>query len=150
MARFIEACRDELSPEEWSRFARGQARLCASAKQLAEAREWYQQAIEGAPLNSAERREFALFLLELPDAPSRQAGVDLLTRREKGLKPGTEEWLDARLELARGLTRVDRTEEASRLLRKTQLLFPGAGTPVQKRRLQELLTLCADSDSLEP
>jgi hypothetical protein len=150
MARFIEACRDELSPEEWSRFARGQARLCASAKQLAEAREWYQQAIEGAPLNSAERREFALFLLELPDAPSRQAGVDLLTRREKGLKPGTEEWLDARLELARGLTRVDRTEEASRLLRKTQLLFPGAGTPVQKRRLQELLTLCADSDFLEP
>jgi TolA-binding protein len=150
MARFIEACRDELSPGEWSRFAQGQARLCASAKRVAEAREWYQQAIEGAPLNSPERREFALFLLELPDAPSRQAGVDLLTRREKGLKAGTEEWLDARLELARGLTLVDRAEEACRLLRKTQLLFPSAGTAVQRGRLREFLNRWADSGSFDP
>ncbi|MFN7806812.1 MAG: hypothetical protein ACK5TO_22615, partial [Planctomycetaceae bacterium] len=61
---------------------------------------------------------------------------------ERQWKAGSEDWLNARIEVVKGLRSAGRAEEACRLLKTTRLLYPKQGTPVQRQTLAELQQQC--------
>jgi hypothetical protein len=142
IARRLDTYQRQMSGEEQLRLELILARWFLSRDEPHKARVRFQRAVDLGPDNPATTLEFARFLLGLAEPESRREGVELLVRRERHWKPGSNDWLNARIELIKGLQLVGRAEEACRLLRKTQLLYPTMGTPAQKKVLTELRANC--------
>ena len=142
IAQLLEPQRGKLSRDEQVRFELLMARRAVFGNQPDEARVRFERATELEPEKGRAPLEYAWFLLGLADADSKQAGVALLVRRERQWKAGSEDWLNARIEVVKGLRSAGRAEEACRLLKTTRLLYPKQGTPVQRQTLAELQQQC--------
>jgi hypothetical protein len=142
IARRLDTYQRQMSGEEQLRLELILARWFLGRDEPHKARVRFQRAVDLGPDNPATTLEFARFLLGLAEPESRREGVELLVRRERHWKPGSDDWLNARIELIKGLQLVGRAEEACRLLKKTQLLYPAMGTPAQKKILAELRAKC--------
>ena len=142
LAGLLEPRRQDLLPGEQLRLELILARWAMFTKHPAEARAHFERAVELSPAEGSAALEYAWFLIGLPDAKSQQAGVAMLVRRERQWKAGTDAWLDARIQLLKGLQSAGRGEEACRLLKTTRILFPQTGTSEQNKVLDELQKSC--------
>jgi hypothetical protein len=142
LAGLLERRHTDLLPEEKLRLELILARWAVLKGQPTEARARFERAVALSPGDGPAPLEYAWFLIGCPDVESKQAGVALLVRRERQWKAGTEAWLNARIEVLKGLRSAGRTEEACRLLKTTRILFPKTGTPAQSGVLGELQKFC--------
>jgi len=138
VARDIEAHRSGLSRDESGRLDWVLARIHASNDQPKEARDCYERVFKDSPGNRRAASEYAGFLLTSSEAVWQQRGIQILKGIEQRFRNGTEEWLDARLELVAALKKINQVDEACRQLTKTTLLYPRLGTDEQKVRIRSL------------
>lgn len=148
VARQLETHRPRLSRNESGRLDWVLGRIHAANDQLREARDCYERVLKDSPGNNRASQEYASFLLGQSDLELRRRGVEVLKRIEQRFRKGTEEWLEARLDLVAGMQANGETTDACRLLSKTRLLYPVLGTSLQKARIKTLAEKCAASGSV--
>ena len=118
---------DQLSPEQRLRFERCQMMALINAGQSTKAVELAKRLSEQFPKDVEKQRELAEQLEPLSD-PDALALVKQCWRRVEALsKPGSQEWLAARLAVLRTCLRLEQFDEARKLLQVTEVLYPDLG-----------------------
>ena len=91
------------------------------------------------------RRRIAVLLL-MTDNPADTAAAQLHFRKlESSLKAGSSEWMDARIHVIEAAILLKKFDEAKKLLKVTQLLYPNPSADDLKRRLQDASTTLASA-----
>jgi len=95
------------------------------------------------PKDVAMRRRVAELLLTT-QKPTDIAAAQLQFRKlESSLKAGSPDWMDARIHVIESAILLKNFDDAKKLLKVTQLLYPNPGTDNLKRRLKEASTTLA-------
>lgn len=103
------------------------------------------QVLKHQPKDLTLRRRIAELLLD-SDEPTDIATAQLHFRKIEGsLKPGSSEWMDARIHVIELAIRLKKFDEARKLLKVTQLLYPDPGADNLTRRLNEASTTLAST-----
>ncbi len=97
------------------------------------------------PKDVVMRRRVAALLLATRK-PTDTAAAQLQFRKIEGsLKAGSPEWMDARIHVIEAAILLKKFDEARKLLKVTQLLYPNPSTDDLKRRLKEASTTLASA-----
>jgi tetratricopeptide (TPR) repeat protein len=97
------------------------------------------------PRNVVMRRRIAELLLKTGE-PADIANAQLQFRKLEGsLKAGSAEWMDARIHVIEAAIKMKKFDEARKLLKVTQLLYPNPNADNLKRRLNEASTALASA-----
>jgi hypothetical protein len=95
------------------------------------------------PKDVAMRRRVAELLLTTQKTTDITAAQLQFRKLESSLKPGSLDWMDARIHVIESSILLKNFDEATKLLKVTQLLYPNPGTDELKRRLKEASTTLA-------
>lgn len=144
-AQTLDARRDSLAAADQRRLDLALARALRASSKNSEAIAVYARVAARFPRDPAILLEQGRFLVSRSDADDRRAGLVALRRLESLHSAGSDEWLAARLEVARGLLAVGQSAEALKLVRKTRLLYPKLGHPALAREYSELQKLCGEA-----
>jgi hypothetical protein len=97
------------------------------------------------PKDVVMRRRIAELLLKTGE-PADIADAQLQFRKLEGsLKAGSTEWMDARIHVIEAAIEMKNFDEARKLLKVTQLLYPNPNADDLKRRLNEASTALASA-----
>ena len=130
--------RDSLGKAEQESLDRSIGRAYLLGGQPSKAVELYKRLADAAPKDAARQREIAL-QLEAIDQRDCQLLVKQCWRRiESVTKPGSPEWLTARLGVIAASSRLDQQDFAQKLLVTTRLLYPALGGVELESRFAEL------------
>ena len=97
------------------------------------------------PKDTVMRRRIAELLLTTNDQTDIAAAQLHFRKLESSLKAGSSEWMDARIHVIEAAILLKKFEEARKLLKVTQLLYPNPSTDDLKRRLKEASTTLASA-----
>ena len=95
------------------------------------------------PKDVAMRRRVAELLLTTQKTTDITAAQLQFRKLESSLKAGSLDWMDARIHVIESSILLKNFDEATKLLKVTQLLYPNPGTDELKRRLKEASTTLA-------
>ena len=95
------------------------------------------------PKDVAMRRRLAELLLTTQKTTDITAAQLQFRKLESSLKAGSLDWMDARIHVIESSILLKNFDEATKLLKVTQLLYPNPGTDELKRRLKEASTTLA-------
>lgn len=128
----------KLSAEELGQFGSVIATAFEQTAQTDRAVEILRQLLARNPRDTKLRRRVAEILSRNEDAASLTAAQQELRRLEEHFEPGSTEWMNARLSVIEIAIRLKNTDEARKLLKVTQLLYPSPDSDELKRRLKEV------------
>lgn len=97
------------------------------------------------PKDTVMRRRIAELLLTTNDQTDIAAALLHFRKLESSLKAGSSEWMDARIHIIEAAIVLKKFDEARKLLKVTQLLYPNPSTDDLKRRLKEASTTLASA-----
>ena len=97
------------------------------------------------PKDVAMRRRVAELLLQTSEPADISAARLQFRKLEGTLKAGSDEWMDARIHVIEAAIQLKDYDDARKLLKVTQLLYPNPTTDEFKRRLTEASTALASA-----
>ncbi|MBC8116003.1 MAG: hypothetical protein H7062_16570, partial [Candidatus Saccharimonas sp.] len=130
--------RDSLSKVERDSLDRCIGRAYLAGGQLTKAVELYKRLADEAPKDAARQRDIALQLEATDHRECLLLARQCWRRIESLTKPGSPEWLTARLGVISTSSKVDREDEARKLLVITKLLYPALGGSELQPQFAEL------------
>ncbi len=134
-----------LSREQVATFGPIVASAFEMTGQSSRAIETLDRMLSNQPQDVAMRRRIAVLLL-MTDNPADTAAAQLHFRKlESSLKAGSSEWMDARIHVIEAAILLKKFDEAKKLLKVTQLLYPNPSADDLKRRLQDASTTLASA-----
>lgn len=129
---------DNLSDEELATFGPVIASAFEQTAQPDRAVSIFRQLLATRPRDTALRRRVATLLSQMNEPASLTAAQQEFRKLESSLEAGSNDWMDARLHVIELAIRLKNPDEARKLLKITQLLYPNPDDRELKRRLQEL------------
>ena len=130
--------RKSLSKAEQESLDRSIGRAYLASGQLTKAVELYTRLADEAPKDAARQREIALLLEAVDNREGLTLAKQCWRRIESSTKPGSPEWLTARLGVIATSSRLDQVAEARKLLVLTKLLYPELGGRELQSRFAEI------------
>jgi tetratricopeptide (TPR) repeat protein len=128
---------DQLNPAQRIQFDQALIRSYTTNGQTAKAVEIIQRLSEKVPKDTDQQRQFAQQLAESNDIDALTLAKKCWRRVESLAKPGSDEWMSARVNVLRISIRLKQTDEARKLLQVTKVLYPDPGAP-WNAQLQEI------------
>ncbi len=113
--------------------------------QLENAVEILNRLLSQRPSDAAMRRRVADLLLQTGDPTAIADARAQFRKLESTLKAGSDEWMDARIHVIEAAIQLKEFEDARKLLKVTQLLYPNPSTDDFKRRLAEASAVLASA-----
>ena len=109
------------------------------AGKLPEAADTYSRLIRERPNDLAVRRSLARIRSTLPGKANQQRAKEHWKKIEARYKAGTNEWMEARVEIIRCHVQLGEDDLAKKLLTVTQLLYRNSGTAETRQRLASIV-----------
>lgn len=128
----------KLSDSQRLRLWRARAEALAATGQPTKAIAVYQQLVEKSPRDAKLLRPAAELCESLNTNAATQQAKTYWRRLEGLVKPGTDDWLDARWHVIRCCQKLGEHAEADKLLKVTKLLYPDLGGETMRKRFDEL------------
>jgi TolA-binding protein len=137
-AKLIAQRLKELPAEEQRDFQRATIRALAAAGRHDEALKTAKQLAESYPRDGQFQEEYAGLLVDSDDRAYWQAGLSKWRDIGHKTRQGSERWLRSMYYQARALTRLGESEQAARLIRVTEALYPELGGAELKAKFRDL------------
>jgi hypothetical protein len=134
--------RHELPVEQRRLLDESAAEAAVAMEDWSEAISLYEVFLQESPQDRQALKHLIQLSLRRGEIPDLQRAKDLWVRIEQQEQPGSIEWLQARLEIAELLLRLDDAAGARKLLGVTRTLYPAMGTAELKIRSDELWKQC--------
>lgn len=131
----------KLSDSQRQRLWRARAEALAATGQPTKALAVYQQLVEKSPRDAKLLRTAAELCDSLDTNAASQQAKTYWRRLEGLVKPGTNDWLDARWHVIRCCQKLGEHAEADKLLKVTKLLYPDLGGATLRARFDELSSM---------
>ena len=130
--------RNSLTKPEQESLDRCFGRAYLASGQLAKAVELYGRLAADAPKDAARQRDIALLLEAINSHECQMLAKQCWRRVESMTKPGSTEWLLARLGVISSSRKLDQQQQARKLLEVTRVLYPALGGSEMKSRFAEV------------
>ena len=130
--------RNSLTKPEQESLDRCFGRAYLASGQLAKAVELYGRLAADAPKDAARQRDIALQLETVNSHECQTLAKQCWRRVESSTKPGSPEWLLARLGVISSSRKLDQQQEARKLLEVTRVLYPALGGSEIKLQFAEV------------
>ena len=132
VAEQLASRRDDLTPADQLQFDLTRLRIYQSTNERAKAAEIARQLMAKHGTNAEIQRTLALDFAKMNDTESWAMSKDCWRRVESLNKPGSDGWLQARLEVIKTCIELKQVEEAKKLLQVTKVLHPKLGGTERK------------------
>lgn len=133
------ASRDELTTQQRTLLEGAHAEAFIAIGNLYEAAEIYENLIDQSPQDQQLIRKVIQVLMKRGKAEDLVRAQKWWTRLEQLNRPGTNVWLEARLEIARLNHRLGESDRARKLLGVTQALYPKLGNKTLAKQYADFL-----------
>ena len=130
--------RDQLTAGERERLDLCLVRANISAGEFAKAAEAVRRTAEGFAKDIENQRELATLLAGVNNPEVLALAKQCWRRIESLAKPGSAEWLTARLEVLRACLGLGQLEEGRKLMQITRVLYPDLGGDVLRARFEAI------------
>lgn len=117
----------EITGPQRSQLDKSLAQAYISMNQTAKSLEIMKRLADDSAKDLEQQRELAKQLSEITDQEAQLLSRQCWRRVETLTKPGSPEWLSARLGTLRATARLNQTEEARKLFKVTKVLYPDLG-----------------------
>lgn len=136
-----------MTAEKKLSFHRTKAGAHEMAGDFAEAASELEQVVSGSPTDSRLRRRLAKLLQAAGGSEHLAAAKTHWTFIESKLKPGSPDWMKARIEVVRCAVELGEKAEAVKLLRITSLLYPAPENPETLAEFKKLAAALKPAES---
>ena len=127
VAEKLMAQKGQLSEAQLTHLHQNLIEIYMSNGQVDKAVETIKRIAESSPKDADKQRQLALRLEEMKSPPAMTLAKQCWRRVESIAKPGSTEWLSARLAVIRACVRLNQWEEGRKLMQVTKVLYPGLG-----------------------
>ncbi len=134
----LDARREQLSASQADRLDVCLAQAYEATEHQVEAIRQYDALVRRHPDRAEFRRELASLLMRCGSSDCLHRAHGHWSKLEAAAKQGTPEWFTARKEIVACLVGTGKTDEAAKLLRVTELLYPEFGGPPTQAGFLEL------------
>ncbi len=132
----------QLTVPQRATFRRIQSFALAAAGRRVEALDALQELAKKNPRSGPAQQRYAELLLAGEDRPSLQKALTQWRLVERGSRPGTARWYDAKFGIARAHEKLGDTRQAARVVTLLRALHPKLGGEAMKAQFEALLARC--------